>query len=98
MDQEPCHYAFPSEKRAHVPHREFVKYRLVREKVWILGSSTFHYYLIIMFNHELIRLKNSSRIKQLYYVISYFLTALMLRICVQRFDVTDTIRNFLGTK
>ena len=52
-----------------------------------------------MSNHGLIRLKNSSRANQLDCVISYFFQLhLMLHACVQKFDVTDTVRNFLGTK
>jgi hypothetical protein len=44
-------------------------------------------------------LKDSSRGNQLDYVISYFFQLyLMLHACVQRFDVTGPVRNFLETK
>ena len=40
-------------------------------------------------------LKDSSRANQLDCIISYlFQLHLMLHTCVQKFDVTDTVRNF----
>ena len=44
-------------------------------------------------------LKDLSRANQLDCIISYlFQLHLMLHTCVQKFDVTDTVRKFLGTK
>ena len=44
-------------------------------------------------------LKDLSRANQLDCIISYlFQLHLMLHTCVQKFDVTDTVRNFFGTK
>jgi len=44
-------------------------------------------------------LKDSSRANQLDYIISYFFRLhLMFHACVRRFDVTDIVQKFLGTK
>ena len=52
-----------------------------------------------MFNYKLIGIKNSSRANQLDCIISYFFQLhLMLYACVEKFDVTDTVGNFSGTK
>ena len=49
---------------------------------------------------KFIGLKDSARTNQLDCIICYFSTVLylMLHICVRRFDVTDTMHMFLGTK
>ena len=48
---------------------------------------------------NLLGLKDPSHIKQLDCIISYFFQLhLMLHACVQRFDMTGTVENFLRTK
>jgi len=58
--------------------------------------STFIYLRQILFNYRLTRIKNLSRNLQVNCTISFnFYLYLMFHVCVERFDVTRNLENFL---